>query len=32
MLIRSENAGGTVLSAQTYDISPPQLQAKVASR
>ena len=22
MLIRAENAGGTVLSAQTYDISP----------
>jgi len=32
MLIRSENAGGTVLSAQAYDISPPQLQTKVASR
>ena len=32
MLIRAETAGGTVLSAQTYDISPPHLQAQVASR
>lgn len=32
MLIRAETAGGAVLSAQTYDISPPHLQAQVASR
>ncbi|MGV6394148.1 ParD-like family protein [Pseudomonas caspiana] len=32
MLIRSENAWGTVLSAQTYDISAPRLHAQVASR
>ena len=32
MLIRTENADGIVLSAQTYDISPAQSQPKVASR
>jgi hypothetical protein len=32
MLIRAETAGGAVLSAQPYDISPPHLQAQVASR
>jgi hypothetical protein len=32
MLIRTENADGVVLSAQNYDISPVESQAKVASR
>jgi len=32
MLIRSENAGGTILIAQTYDISATQSHAQVASR
>jgi len=32
MLIRAESTGGTVLTAQTFDISPMVAQAKVASR
>jgi len=32
MLIRAENTGGTVLTAQTFDISPMVAQAKVVSR
>ena len=31
MLIRAENAGGTLLSAQTFDISSITASAKVAS-
>lgn len=31
MLIRAENAGGTLLSAQTFDISSIMASAKVAS-
>lgn len=31
MLIRTENTGGMVLSAQTYDISSVQAPAKVAA-